>query len=367
MQFLRYWRDRAKESFVKARVRAEAAIFVAFLICGLVGLWLSKFPVDKTVWWIGFTVFAVWLLIEICFVSPYRHARQQQRTYESEVSGLRQTLSALAKTGMGGRVAITAIFRDDKQRTGIAVTLQITNTGEPSTAGDWGLIFKLDGVDYGFPAVHTNLTIPDGKGSVVRVTKSDMLYEKVATTPLPKGGSITGLIVFLTKDVSFERLVAERPQVTVVFRDVYGRECRAEQQGQGLAGPFHEPGYDDPFAPILLRQAKEAKAGDKLYYAVVDKIEAGSRPIMALLELGIADELDTNEDVVNFCAQLVVDKHGDPFEHLQVMYPPEVWQQCLKEARRKNLKFPDEMSELNFMTERLREHDAKIKANKSKA
>jgi len=60
---------------VKARVRADAAIFAAFLIFGLVGLWLSKFPVDKTVWWIGFTVFAVWLLIEICFVSPYRHAQ----------------------------------------------------------------------------------------------------------------------------------------------------------------------------------------------------------------------------------------------------------------------------------------------------
>lgn len=346
---------------MNARVRAEAAIFVAFLICGLVGLWLSKFPVDKTVWWTGFTVFAVWLLIEICFISPYQHARQQQQTYESEVSGLREKVTALSKTGMGGRIASTAIFRDDKQRTGIAVTLQITNTGEPSTAGGWGLIFKLDGVDYGFPAVHTNLTIPDGKGFVARVTKADMLYEKVATTPLPKGGSITGLIVFLTKDVSFERLVAERPTVTVVFRDVYGHECRAEQQGQGLAGPIHEPGYDDPFAPILIRQAKEAKEGERLYYSVVEKIDQGDRPINALIELGIADELDASEDVLTFCKQLAVDGHGDPFEHLGTMYPPEIRQAFLKEARRKNLKFPTALSEVEFVYDQLRKDLARAK------
>jgi hypothetical protein len=193
-----------------------------------------------------------------------------------------------------------------------------------------------------------------------------MLYEKVSTTPIAKGGSITGLIVFLTKDVSYERLLAERPSVIVIFRDVYGRECRAEQQGQGVAGPFHEPGYDDPFALILMRQAKKAEAGQKLYYAVVEKIEKGSRPIMALLELGVADELDTNEDVVNFCSQLLMDKHGDPFEHLRIMYPPEVWREFLKEARRKNLKFPNSLSELDYMNERLIEHDAKMKAQKAK-
>jgi hypothetical protein len=75
VQFVRYWRDRAKESLVKARVRADAAIFAAFLISGVVGLWLSKFPVDKTVWWTGFIVFAGWLIIEICFIGPYRHTQ----------------------------------------------------------------------------------------------------------------------------------------------------------------------------------------------------------------------------------------------------------------------------------------------------
>ena len=60
---------------MKARVIADAAIFAAFIIFGLVGLWFSKFPVDKTVWWIGFIVFAGWLIVEICFISPYNHAK----------------------------------------------------------------------------------------------------------------------------------------------------------------------------------------------------------------------------------------------------------------------------------------------------
>lgn len=283
--------------------------------------------------------------------SFFLHKTEGQRIKE-----LKSRVCELEQTGLRGRIVSTAMFRDDKQRTGIAVTLQITNTGEPSTAGGWGLTFKCDGVNHGFPAVHTDFTIPDKSGRLVRVTKSDMLYEKIAATPLPKGGSVTGLIVFLTKDMSYDGLVAERPPVTVVFHDVYGRECTAAQQGQGLARPFHEPGYDDPFAPILTRQAKEAKEGQKLYYSVVEKINQGRRPIMALIELGIADELDTNEDVVNFCRQLAVDGHGDPFEHLKVMYPPEVRQEFLKDARRKNLRFPNEMSEVEFMNGRLREH-----------
>jgi hypothetical protein len=182
-----------------------------------------------------------------------------------------------------------------------------------------------------------------------------MLYEKVATTPIAKGGGVTGLLVFLTKGVSYERLISERPPVTVVFSDVRGSDCKVDQQGQGTAAPFHQPGYDDPFAPILLQQAKQVKAGEKLYYSVVEKIGQGTRPIMALIELGVADELDTNDSVINFCAQLTADGHEDAFENLKILYPPQVWQEFLKEARRKNLKFPDQMAELDFMGERFRE------------
>src|SRR5438105_4151128 len=75
MCFRDYWVERAKEAFVKARVKADAVIFLAVIIFGLIGLRFSKFPVDKTVWWIGFIVFAGWLIIEVCFISPYRHAQ----------------------------------------------------------------------------------------------------------------------------------------------------------------------------------------------------------------------------------------------------------------------------------------------------
>jgi hypothetical protein len=121
------------------------------------------------------------------------------------------------------------------------------------------------------PASHSNFVIPYGEEKTARISASDMLYEKVATTPIPKGGAVTGLLVFLTKGVSYERLISERSPVTVVFTDVRGSECRVEQQGRGMSAPLHQPGYDDPFEAVLLQQAKETKAGQKLYYSVVEK------------------------------------------------------------------------------------------------
>jgi hypothetical protein len=87
---------------------------------------------------------------------------------------------------------------------------------------------------------------------------------------------------------------------------------------------------------------------------------------MALIELGVADELDTNENVVNFCAQLAADGHGDAFENLKILYPPHVWQEFLKEARRRNLKFPNQMAELDFMSHRFREQLKAKEAQKSR-
>jgi hypothetical protein len=74
MRFRHYWGERLKEAWVNARIRAEAAGFICFLIFGLVSIGYQKFPADKSLWWTVASVFGIALFVEICFVSPYRHA-----------------------------------------------------------------------------------------------------------------------------------------------------------------------------------------------------------------------------------------------------------------------------------------------------
>lgn len=287
---------------------------------------------------------AFWSLVGVCIsIAVFQAWREEHK-------------KALARVGLIGRILSTVYFEGTDGRVGIVVKLQITNRGEPTVVDGWGMTFDLNGFN-ALPATHPldgKIDINDNKGKVVRLKSSDLLHEKVGIHQIAKGGRVSGFLVFLTKGISYERLASARPNVTVLFRDAFGQEYTAMNQGTGIAAPMHEPGIDDPFAHILIRQAKEAKEGQKLLYSVVEKISHGSRPIMALIELGVADELDTNEDVLNLCRQLVTDGHGDPFEHLGNRYPPPVRQEFLKEARRKNLKFPNAISEVEFVYDGLR-------------
>jgi uncharacterized membrane-anchored protein YhcB (DUF1043 family) len=78
MSFWKYWRDRILESLTKWYVIASAIGFVISLVGGFVILKWPKFPLDTTTWWLVVAVFAIGFLIEIFFVSPYRHAKKLQ-------------------------------------------------------------------------------------------------------------------------------------------------------------------------------------------------------------------------------------------------------------------------------------------------
>jgi hypothetical protein len=86
LRFRDYWWSIAKRSLLKARVRAEAVGFVAFLIIGIVALRFSKFPVDKTLWWMVFAVFVVVFLVEICFVTPHRRAKEVDEMHRKQLA-----------------------------------------------------------------------------------------------------------------------------------------------------------------------------------------------------------------------------------------------------------------------------------------
>src|SRR5438876_715092 len=149
--FKSYWRSIAKESLVKARVRAETVGFIVFVIGGLIALEFINFPADKIIWWSVVAAFILALFVEICFITPY-------------------------------------------------------------------------------------------KDKIVKIRSVDLLHEKVGTNPIAKGGGAAGLLLFKTNSISYECLVAARPVITLHFRDVFGREYSARQEGQGIARPEHIPG-----------------------------------------------------------------------------------------------------------------------------
>src|SRR5215813_6151569 len=78
MSFREYWRDRIRESFMNAYLRAQAIGFILLLpVAVLLWIW-PLFPYDKAI----VTVTACWFFLalvkEICFVSPYRNAAKLQ-------------------------------------------------------------------------------------------------------------------------------------------------------------------------------------------------------------------------------------------------------------------------------------------------
>jgi len=98
-EFRNYWRERARESFVKARIWAETVGFVAFLILGFISLGYPNFAADKTLWWTIAGIFVAVLFFEICFVSPYVHARDLLSTVEALKDRMKSRL-----TISGGKV-----------------------------------------------------------------------------------------------------------------------------------------------------------------------------------------------------------------------------------------------------------------------
>jgi hypothetical protein len=82
-EFKAYWIDRFKEAYVKARVRVEAILFLVFLSGGF-------FILDRTMWLVGFVLFALAFLFELCFICSFNHAK----TLEKEIATLQDRVKS---------------------------------------------------------------------------------------------------------------------------------------------------------------------------------------------------------------------------------------------------------------------------------
>lgn len=181
--------------------------------------------------------------------------------------------------GLVGRVPHAVFFDGPNDRDGVIVALEITNRGEPTIAHRWGLILELGGAEFRYRATHPNpdFTVWDNEGHPVKLESSQMIYEKVGTTPIPKGGLVPGYLIFLTKGISHEQLKAAqpRPRLKVIFSDVFGNEYVAESSTESLNEILYQPGLNDPFAMLVIREALRAKSGRTTLEIIDDLIKEG--------------------------------------------------------------------------------------------
>jgi hypothetical protein len=109
-----YWRSRAKEAWMKARVRVEAILFILFLCSGVI-LFRTTSPIqiDKTFWTVGFGTFIALFLFELCFVSPYHHAKklteELKQLRDAENKDFEETYYSIVKWITGGHYPLYAL------------------------------------------------------------------------------------------------------------------------------------------------------------------------------------------------------------------------------------------------------------------
>lgn len=320
-------------------------------------LWLCYIPIG---------VAAMFIALRL-LISPFLIYRESKLRHAQAVSDLnakcQADLAAVAEardtalkklsdlSGLHGHILNAAYFESSDNRVGIAVGLRLTNRGEPSIADGWGIAFDLDGLHHQFPASHFGdgrFEIPDGHGNIVRLRHEDMLFNKVGTTPVLKGGRESGFLVFLTRGLSYHRLAATRPRITLFFRDAFGHEYKVKTEGDSVSIPFYEPGMDDPFIPILARQAETIR---KMVAYISEKIKQPGVDSLKALQLCKADELPTNDALVQLCDELEKSKIRHPLKFLTTV-PKSDWLLFLQDAKTGGVDLGDSSQLLKYRLEK---------------
>jgi hypothetical protein len=365
--FLKFWFDAFKEAIKLGWVVSVALSLLIpdlVIVAGQVDrlahvsfiTWVSKNPNLARLYC------AATIALAYLAYAPYRKYKETQidafnrikKMYDNLVEVVKERDVALKQlsdlSGLHGHILHVAYFQDVNNRDGVAVAFRITNRGEPTIADKWGLTFELDGSQFGFGPSHFRdgkFAISDNKGNILTIKSDDMLFNKIGITPIPKGGRASGFLVFLTKDITYDRLIAVRPRVTILFSDAFGHEYKAEAQGEGVSMALYEPGLDDPFAPILFRQAETIK---RMVVAVGEKIRQGIEPPKAL-QLCKADELDNVAELIMLCDELVKNGYPHPFRGIKEHIPKEQWLVFLQEAKRRGWNLGNELETFDALWE----------------
>lgn len=118
-------------------------------------------------------------------------------------------------------------------------------------------------------------------------------------------------------------------------RDVMGWDETEEGIQAATATPAFSPGKTN----------QESRA---MFLAIVDKLKAGVKPLRALQEVK-ADELDTNEMLIELCDDLVKFGHPHPFQSVKGIIQQDKWLGVLVGARYRGLDLSDELELLDLL------------------
>jgi hypothetical protein len=353
--FWQFWGQAVSHSFTKAWLGVIAMTGVLGVLVSAARLFArdnvtyQAFVEAVEKYWAGYIFIGAFLLILVgrLIYAPFLIYKQRERQSKEELEAAQNESESRKKqlaslSGLRGHIIHRAYFKDNQDRAGVVVALRITNRGEPTIVDGWTLLIDLNGCAFEFGATHSiyaTIDIPGEMGKTAQLKSSEMLYEKVGTNPIAKGGRVSGFLVFLTKGIPFEHLDINQPPITILFRDAFGQDYRVDQPTVGETSVFYEPGLDDPFAPLVLRQ-KEIRR--KLLESVREKIKDSKSLLAALLQANADEELDTNDELSALCDDMKSAGLGHPFEReVGAVLPKTRWLELLKNAREKGVNLND--------------------------
>jgi len=142
------------------------------------------------------------------------------------------------------------------RRTCIVMLLGIINSGPPTTVNGFVAICKSKGREIrlvpNYLPENAEFSFGEGKGSS-RIKPSEMIYNKITTNPIPKGGRVDGFVFYIVDGAVPGDFWKEKPVFTIYFYDAAGTEYTVTVQELGPEAPsaVYIPGVNNPFLPFV--------------------------------------------------------------------------------------------------------------------
>jgi hypothetical protein len=124
----------------------------------------------------------------------------------------------------------------------------VKNSRAPSVAINWGLSVELPGKS---PVMAAKKIVPDTitMENGLKLYGEDALYNKGVITPIPTGGQISGVLLFVVEGVPKQDIWRDGTRLTLTFEDVLGQPYKASVTLKGSPRPFqYLPGLRSPIS-----------------------------------------------------------------------------------------------------------------------
>jgi hypothetical protein len=200
----------------------------------------------------------LWVIGIVCILWGFYSAWDYQRNAAFEA---RKKLDELTKPKLIGEIDQAGSVGqavDEHGRlfinmsdTGIFVFATIKNIGAPSVVVNWNLVVHMPGKA---PVKAAKRLLP----TTMRLDKQSMmyaedaLYNKAVNSPVPTGGQISGVLLFVLEGVTRDECWKQGTILILEFQDVLNTKSEASVTLTGSKDPFrYLPGMRQPLPMVL--------------------------------------------------------------------------------------------------------------------